>query len=120
MLVGLVIASLATIPFVFADESTPVAPLLAVLVLRGMGLSAVLTPANAAAFRGLPREAVPYATSLLTVLLRVGGSLGVAVVAAVLQSRVGAALPGTTPRSRSTSCTAGRGRWPRRWRRRSA
>ena len=30
-------------------------------------------------------------------LLRVGGSLGVAVVAAVLQSRVGAALPGTTP-----------------------
>jgi hypothetical protein len=40
---------------------------------------------------------VPYATSLLTVLLRVGGSLGVALVAAVLQSRVGAALPGTTP-----------------------
>jgi hypothetical protein len=40
---------------------------------------------------------VPYATSLLTVLLRVGGSLGVAVVAAVLQRRVGAALPGTTP-----------------------
>jgi EmrB/QacA subfamily drug resistance transporter len=97
VLVGLVIASLATIPFVFADESTPVAPLLAALVLRGMGLSAVLTPANAAAFRGLSREAVPYATSLLTVLLRVGGSLGVAVVAAVLQSRVGAALPGTTP-----------------------
>ncbi len=97
VLVGLVIAGLATIPFTLADESTPIAPLLVVLVLRGIGLSAVLTPANAAAFRGLAREAVPYATSLLTVLLRIGGSLGVALVAAVLQARVGAALPGTTP-----------------------
>ena len=43
-----------------------------------MGLSMVLVPSNAAAFRGLPRPSVPYATSLLTVLLRVGGSLGVA------------------------------------------
>lgn len=97
VLCGLVLASAATVPIVLADESTGLAVLLATLVLRGMGLSAVLTPANAAAFRGLPRPAVPYATSLLTVLLRVGGSLGVAVVAAVLQSRVGAALPGTTP-----------------------
>jgi EmrB/QacA subfamily drug resistance transporter len=97
VLVGLVLASLATIPFALADESTPIPLLLAALVLRGIGLSAVLTPANAAAFRGLPRDAVPYATSLLTVVLRVGGSLGVAVVAAVLQSRVGAALPGTSP-----------------------
>jgi EmrB/QacA subfamily drug resistance transporter len=97
VLVGLVLASLATIPFALADERTPIALLLVTLVVRGIGLSAVLTPANAAAFRGLPREAVPYATSLLTVLLRVGGSLGVAVVAAVLQSRVGAALPGTSP-----------------------
>jgi EmrB/QacA subfamily drug resistance transporter len=97
VLVGLCLASLATIPFALADEDTPIALLCWILVLRGIGLSAVLTPANAAAFRGLPRESVPYATSLLTVLLRVGGSLGVAVVAAVLQARVGAALPGTTP-----------------------
>jgi EmrB/QacA subfamily drug resistance transporter len=97
VLVGLVVASLATVPFVLADEATPIPLLCAALVLRGIGLSAVLTPANAAAFRGLPRDAVPYATSLLTVLLRIGGSLGVALLAAVLQSRVGAALPGTTP-----------------------
>jgi EmrB/QacA subfamily drug resistance transporter len=97
VVLGLVIASLATVPFVFADEDTPYALLLPVLLLRGLGLSMVLVPANAAAFRGLPRATVPYATSLLTVLLRVGGSLGVAVVAAVLQSRVGAALPGTSP-----------------------
>ncbi len=97
VLVGLVIAAVATVPFALMDEATPTAALCLVLVARGIGLSAVLTPANAAAFRGLPRDAVPYATSLLTVLLRVGGSLGVAVVAAVLQGRVGAALPGTTP-----------------------
>jgi EmrB/QacA subfamily drug resistance transporter len=97
VLAGLVIASLATIPFAFADEDTPYALLLPALLLRGLGLSGVLVPSNAAAFRGLPRASVPYATSLLTVLLRVGASLGVAVVAAVLQSRVGAALPGTTP-----------------------
>ncbi len=94
---GLVLASLATVPFAFADENTPYALLLPVLLLRGLGLSMVLVPSNAAAFRSLPRSSVPYATSLLTVLLRVGGSLGVALVAAVLQSRVGAALPGTTP-----------------------
>jgi EmrB/QacA subfamily drug resistance transporter len=97
VLAGLVIASLATVPFALADEDTPYALLLPLLLLRGLGLSAVLTPANAAAFRGLERESVPYAASLLTVLLRVGGSLGVAAVAAVLQSRVGAALPGMTP-----------------------
>jgi EmrB/QacA subfamily drug resistance transporter len=97
VLVGLCLATIATVPFALADEATPIVLLCAILVLRGIGLSAVLTPANAAAFRGIPRESVPYATSLLTVLLRVGGSLGVAVVAAVLQARVGAALPGTSP-----------------------
>jgi EmrB/QacA subfamily drug resistance transporter len=97
VLVGLVIASLATVPFALADESTSTPLLLGVLVLRGIGLSAVLTPANAAAFRNVPRASVPHATSLLTVLLRVGGSLGVAIVAAVLQSRVSAALPGVSP-----------------------
>jgi EmrB/QacA subfamily drug resistance transporter len=97
VLAGLCIASLATLPFALADERTPTPLLLAALVLRGIGLSAVLTPANAAALRSVARDAVPYATSLLTVLLRVGGSLGVAVVAAVLQSRVGAELPGVSP-----------------------
>jgi MFS family permease len=97
VLSGLVLASLATVPFAFADEDTPYALLLPALLLRGLGLSMVLVPSNAAAFRSLPRASVPYATSLLTVLLRVGGSLGVALVAAVLQSRVGAALPGTSP-----------------------
>jgi EmrB/QacA subfamily drug resistance transporter len=94
---GLVLASLATLPFALADEETSYALLLPVLFLRGLGLSMVLVPSNTAAFRRLEPASVPYATSMLTVLLRVGGSLGVAVVAAVLQSRVGAALPGTSP-----------------------
>jgi EmrB/QacA subfamily drug resistance transporter len=97
VLSGLVLATAATVPFVLADEGTPVALLLPFLLLRGIGLSAVLTPANAAAFRGLPAASVPDATSMLTVLLRLGGSLGVAGVAALLQARVGVALPGTSP-----------------------
>jgi heme exporter protein D len=65
------------------------------LVLRGVGLGFTMMPAMAAAYATIGREQVPRATPMLNVLQRVGGSLGTAVLAVVLQRQITAQLGGT-------------------------
>ena len=55
------------------------------LVARGIGLGFTMMPAMAAAYATLERWQVPRATPMLNVMQRVGGSLGTAVLAVVLQ-----------------------------------
>jgi EmrB/QacA subfamily drug resistance transporter len=87
-LVGLVVMTLGTIPFAFIGASTPYALLGGLLVVRGIGMGATMMPAMAAAYATLGRSAVPRATSALNVLQRIGGSLGTALLAVVLQHQL--------------------------------
>ena len=55
------------------------------MFVRGMGIGFAFMPAMAAAFASLERSELSHATPQLNVLQRVGGSIGTAVLAVVLQ-----------------------------------
>ena len=68
------------------------------MVVRGIGAGCTFMPAMTAAFASLKREELPDATPQMHVVMRVGGSIGTAVLAVVLQrARVGAAHARQTP-----------------------
>jgi EmrB/QacA subfamily drug resistance transporter len=92
-LVGLILMTLATIPFAFVGTETSYVWLAVLLVFRGVGLGATMMPTMAAAFAVLAGPEVPRGTSALNVVQRIGGSLGTAVLAVVLQGEIRSALP---------------------------
>ena len=92
--VGLIIATIGTLPFAFVGGDTPYALLAGVLVIRGIGIGSTMMPAMAAAYATLDSAAVPRATSALNVLQRVGGALGTCILAVVLQHEIRETLGG--------------------------
>jgi EmrB/QacA subfamily drug resistance transporter len=84
---GVAVALLGTIPAVVTDSP---GVLIAIgLVLRGAGMGATLMPAMAAAYQALPPEHVARAASLLEIAQRVGASVGIALLAVVLEHGLG-------------------------------
>jgi hypothetical protein len=79
---------LATLPLVFVSNHTPYAELSAVLFVRGMGLGASIQPTVAAAYATLQSSQVPRATAALNTVRQIGGSIGTALLAVVLQHQV--------------------------------
>jgi EmrB/QacA subfamily drug resistance transporter len=92
--VGIIVATIGTLPFIWVGPDTSYALLAGTLVVRGFGLAGTMMPAMAAAYAVLGRPEVPRATSALNVLQRVGGSMGTAVLAVVLQHEFATRLPG--------------------------
>ena len=85
VLVGIVLATLGTIPYAHVGPGTSALALGASLIIRGAGLGAVIVPAMTAAYRDLRPEAIPRATSAVRILQQVGASFGTAVLAVILQ-----------------------------------
>jgi len=88
VVVGLVLATLGTLPFVMVSATSSYALLGGILVLRGVGIGCSMMPAMASAYAVLTGPQVPRATSALNVVQRVGGSLGTALLAVVLQREI--------------------------------
>ncbi len=84
-LLGVTVFTLATIPFGLIGAHTSVLWLSAAMFLRGLGLGLAFMPATTAALASLRRSELADATPQLNVLQRVGGSLGTALLAVVLQ-----------------------------------
>jgi EmrB/QacA subfamily drug resistance transporter len=82
------ILGLATIPFVAITATTPFAAIGAAMLVRGVGVGLAIMPAMTAAFSVLSPEQVNDASPQLTVLQRVGGSLGTAIIAVVLEGQI--------------------------------
>jgi EmrB/QacA subfamily drug resistance transporter len=91
-LFGVVVTTVATIAFGFIGAHTSISWLSAAMFVRGMGVGFAFMPAMAAAFASLEPSELPDATPQLNVLQRIGGSIGTAVLAVVLER----ALAGTT------------------------
>jgi MFS family permease len=91
-LLGVIITTVATIPFGFIGTHSSILGLSIAMLIRGMGIGLAFMPAMTAAFAALERSELPDATPQLNVVQRVGGSLGTAVLAVVLQR----ALSGAT------------------------
>jgi EmrB/QacA subfamily drug resistance transporter len=84
-LFGTIVTTLATVPFALIGAHTSIASLSVAMLVRGAGIGFAFIPAMSAAFAALNRSELPDATPQLNVLQRVGGSIGTAVFAVVLQ-----------------------------------
>jgi EmrB/QacA subfamily drug resistance transporter len=94
VIAGLLMLMLGTVPFITVSPDTSFWLLGGALVVRGLGLGFTMMPAMAAAYATIQSDQVPRATPMLNVLQRVGGSLGTAVLAVVLQRQIVAELSG--------------------------
>ncbi|HVX22095.1 MAG TPA: MDR family MFS transporter [Acidimicrobiales bacterium] len=93
--VGIVLAVCGTLPYVFLGPTTSYAVLCVALLVRGMGVSCLATPAYAAAYQSLGRPQIPRATTAYNITSRVGGAVGVALAVLVLAQQMDRALPGS-------------------------
>jgi EmrB/QacA subfamily drug resistance transporter len=84
-LTGFTVVALATVPFAFVTADTSKVLLLAALLVRGMGMGAATIPLSSAAYIGLDRAEIPHASIISRVMMQLGGSVGTAVLAVVLQ-----------------------------------
>jgi EmrB/QacA subfamily drug resistance transporter len=91
---GVLLALAGTAWYTQIGAHTPYWTLLLALFLIGAGLGATITPAMAAAYQGVPPAAMGQATSVISVVQRVAGALGSALLAVVLQQATTARLPG--------------------------
>jgi len=84
-LFGVTLCAVGTIPFGLIGAHTSIVWLSAAMLIRGVGIGFGFMPTMAAAFASLKRSELASATPQLNVLQRVGGSIGTAVLAVVLQ-----------------------------------
>ncbi len=88
-LVGVSVLCLSTIPLAFVGATTSILAISAVLLVRGVGIGFSFMPAMTAAFASLRPDQLSDATPQLNVLQRIGGAIGTAVLAVVLQRASG-------------------------------
>jgi len=87
-LIGGTITIFATIPFVLIEADTSFLLISAAMVVRGFGIGMSMMPSMTAAYAVLRPDQINDATPQLNVLQRVGGSIGTAILAVVLQSGI--------------------------------
>lgn len=93
---GILVVLAGMLACVRIDASTGTVPLAAALFVIGLGHGLVTPSIMAAAYRTLPRAAVPGAATASQIVIRVGTALGAAVIAVILQSLIrsdGAGVP---------------------------
>jgi EmrB/QacA subfamily drug resistance transporter len=94
-LIGGLIGVLGAIPFLFLSASTPYWWLMTAMVVRGAGLGLCMIPAMAAIYRAVPAASISDASTQLSVLNRLGGSIGTAVFTVVLSHALAAGAGAT-------------------------
>ncbi len=85
---GLVVVSLATLAYTQLGAHTSFALLAVSLFIRGIGFGFVMMPAISAAYQTLAAPQVPRASTAINIVQRVGGSIGTALVAVVLEHQI--------------------------------
>jgi EmrB/QacA subfamily drug resistance transporter len=109
-LFGVILVVVATIPFALIGAHTSILWLSVVMLVRGFGIGFAFMPAMSAAFAALDRSELSDATPQLNVLQRVGGSIGTAVLAVVLQQAlIGAHTPSAAASAYGTAFWAAAG-----------
>ena len=84
-LIGVIVTTLATIPFAMIGAHTSILALSLIGVVRGMGVGFAFMPAMTAAYAALKHSELSDAAPQLNIVQRVGGSIGTAVLAVVLE-----------------------------------
>ncbi|MEW2554911.1 DHA2 family efflux MFS transporter permease subunit [Streptomyces zhihengii] len=86
--IGLILAG--TVPFTLLGHGLPDAVVVAALVVRGTGMAMIGAPVMNIVYSRIEPAHLPRAASALNLLNTVGGSVGTAALAVVLQDRLGA------------------------------
>ncbi len=84
-LLGVTLTTIFTLPLAMVGAHTSTAYLLVMMFLRGTGIAFAFVPTMTAAFASLKHSELSDATPQLNVIQRVGGSIGTAILAVVLQ-----------------------------------
>jgi EmrB/QacA subfamily drug resistance transporter len=85
VLTGIALLSVGFAAFTRAGTEPGYPVLLASLLVMGLGTGCLMGPVSAAAYSVLERSEIPQATATLSITQRVGGVLGTAVYAVILQ-----------------------------------
>ena len=85
---GMAGLALGTFFYTFVGANTSYYYLALALFVRGIGLGFGMMPVVAASYRNLTHAQVPKATSATNIFRQIGGSLGVAVFAVVLDTQI--------------------------------
>jgi MFS family permease len=86
--VGIVLLLLGSLPLTVLHTDTSYAYFAGALFVRGLGIGGCMMPVFASAFRRLPREHVPQASTTISVIMQVGGSFGAAILVMELSRRI--------------------------------
>ncbi len=93
-IVGVSILCLSSLPLAFIGANTSLVEISVILLLRGIGIGLSFLPTTTVAFAALRTDQLSDATPQMNVMQRVGGAIGTAVLAVVLQrASVGASTP---------------------------
>jgi EmrB/QacA subfamily drug resistance transporter len=90
MLAGIALSLLGTIAFTRLGSAPGGVLLTLSLLVRGAGLGAATAPGMTTLYGSLERSRIPRAASAFNVVNRIGGSLGTALLAAILHSELSA------------------------------
>ncbi|TDD87317.1 MDR family MFS transporter [Actinomadura rubrisoli] len=82
---GFAVVAAATVPFAFATADTGNVLLMAALLVRGIGMATATIAITSAAYVGLEHKEIPDASIIARVAQQIGGSVGIAVLAVILQ-----------------------------------
>ncbi|WP_276482568.1 MDR family MFS transporter [Paraflavitalea pollutisoli] len=82
-LFGIVCLSVSFMLFARIDVGTSSAWIVGCMILRGLGISFLIAPVSTALLNSVNAEQTPTATSLNTLMLQLGGSVGIAASSAV-------------------------------------
>ncbi|HEY4279811.1 MAG TPA: DHA2 family efflux MFS transporter permease subunit [Conexibacter sp.] len=98
VLFGLPLTAIGFLAYTQLGPDTSYLWLSIALFVSGLGTGATMMPAMSAAYQTLNHAQVPRATTTLNILMRVGGSIGTALLAVVLQHQIRGALPAAATR----------------------
>jgi EmrB/QacA subfamily drug resistance transporter len=85
---GMLLVSVSLVLFSLLDESSSFWNLFPALLIGGAGMAAAMTPTTAAAMGSVPVDKAGVGSAVLNSMRQVGGSLGIAVMGAILGSYV--------------------------------
>jgi EmrB/QacA subfamily drug resistance transporter len=92
---GILAVLAGALPYTQVGTVTSRPLLVAAVFVMGLGHGAVTPSVMAAAYRDLPRTAIPAATTAANIVVRVGSALGAAILAIVLQILIRASVAGS-------------------------
>jgi MFS family permease len=93
VLVGLTLVVAGTFVLTQVTDTTSYWVIGIALWVRGLGMGATMMPSMSAAFQTLTKAAVARASTALNIIQRVGGSIGTALLAVVLQHQITTRVP---------------------------